>query len=167
MKAAQSRKARPPIGYPPSSVHVAFSESATNQMSLEDLRQTQRVIILGGPRVGKSTLAGQLSGALGIHRVRETDHLIGSLPWSEASQRASEWLDESGPWIVEGTGAVRALRKWLARTPEGKPADLVFMLRTERIERSRGQHAMSKGVQTVWQGIAPELIRRRVRIATE
>ncbi len=136
-------------------------------MDLDELRGTQRVLILGGPSVGKSTLAGQMSGALGIPNVRETDSLIGSLPWSDASQMASEWLDESGPWIVEGVAAVRALRKWLARTPEGQPADLVFMLRTERAQRSRGQQSMSKGVQTIWQGIAPELIRRRVRIATE
>jgi hypothetical protein len=94
---------------------------------------------------------------------RCTDELM-SLGWSESSEAASRLLDEPGPWIVEGVAASRALRKWLARNPSGAPADTVVHLNTPVVARSRGQHVMAAGCQTVWNEIAPELRARGVHL---
>jgi hypothetical protein len=58
----------------------------------------------------------------------------------------------------------RALRKWLDRVPSAVPADLVVYLSLPVVARSRGQHIMAKGCDTVWAEIKPELERRGTRI---
>ncbi|HEY0194873.1 MAG TPA: hypothetical protein VGC42_27360, partial [Kofleriaceae bacterium] len=79
-----------------------------------------RILITGGPRTGKTTLAGALEVELLAQRgagpapaVRHTDDMIeqtkhlGKDGWSEASRLASLWLDAHGPWIIEGVAASR------------------------------------------------------------
>lgn len=59
----------------------------------------------------------------------------------------------------------RALRKWLARAPDHvKPADAIVHLNEAVVERSRGQHMMALGCETVWREIFPDLVRRGTRI---
>ena len=58
----------------------------------------------------------------------------------------------------------RALRKWLARNPEGVPADLIVHLNEPVVHRSPGQHVMALGCLTVWNEIKPALVERGVRI---
>jgi hypothetical protein len=58
----------------------------------------------------------------------------------------------------------RAIRKWLLRQPEGVPADLVVFLGHPVVARSRGQHVMALGCETVWKEILPELRRRGTNI---
>lgn len=121
-----------------------------------------RICITGGPRTGKTTLAEKLqcsslangmTGALLHH----TDDLI-ALGWSEASQAASEWLDEPGPWIIEGVAVSRALRKWRDQHPgEAPPVDQVIFLHTPHEPLSKGQATMAKGVESVHSEIEPWL----------
>lgn len=120
---------------------------------------TARVAIAGGPRCGKTTLAS----ALGVAPVRHTDDLI-SKGWSEASAEAATWFDETGPWIIEGVAVPRALRKWLAAHPDGKPCDIVYWLDTPHTELTKGQRGMLRGCETVWREIVGELERRGVEI---
>jgi hypothetical protein len=54
----------------------------------------------------------------------------------------------------------RALRKWLARKPEGSPADVIVWANEAVAERNRGQHVMALGCLTVWKEIAPALEQR-------
>lgn len=135
-----------------------------------------RVLITGAPRAGKTTLglrmldeAPEYKGGL-PPRLMHTDDLIGKLrgspaeSWSAASAAVSEWFDQDGPWIVEGVTVPRALRKWLARNPEGKPCDRVRLLWTPREVLSEGQAAMAKGTRTVWDIVEPELRSRGVEI---
>lgn len=96
-------------------------------------------------------------------RVHDGEELVG-LEWSAGSQRASEWFDEPGPWICENVAAARALRKWLARNPTGKPAELIVNLTLPVADRVPGQDAMAVGCETVWRQIRPELMRRGVKI---
>jgi hypothetical protein len=94
---------------------------------------------------------------------RGSDELIG-LGWSESSQAASLWFDEPGRWIAEGVAMARALRKWLARNAAGAPADLIVWINEPVVARSRGQHVMALGCQTVWSEIRDELLNRGQRI---
>lgn len=122
-----------------------------------------RIVIAGAPKVGKTTLANHMAAETGV-KVRHTDDLIGSHDWSAASQAASHWFDEAGPWVVEGVTAPRALRKWLASHPVGKPCEVVLWSMAAKTTQSGGQSAMAKGCETVWLEILPELKRRGVQI---
>jgi GTPase SAR1 family protein len=108
-----------------------------------------RICITGGPRTGKTTLATQLC-ATEYDRVRHTDDLIGRHDWSAASAEVATWLDEPGPWIIEGVSVSRALRKWREGHPgDPPPVDRVIYLETPHEPLSKGQSAMAKGVATV------------------
>jgi len=121
----------------------------------------QRLLISGGPRRGKSHLARRI--AADGRRYHHGEELK-DLEWSVGSQRASEWLDEPGPWVCENVAMARALRKWLRRNPTGKPADLIVVLRLPVDDRVKGQDTMAAGVETVWREIEPELRARGVTI---
>jgi len=130
---------------------------------LAELGAHPRVVLVGGPRTGKSIIAARASERCG-RPVRWADALIGELEWSEASALVSQWLDEPGEWIVEGIATVRALRKWLERNP-GKPLDATIVhLGAALHQVSKGQLASSAGVATVWHAILPELQARRTTI---
>ena len=124
-------------------------------------KRLDRIVIAGGPRSGKSTLTSKISSG---YRVHDGEELVG-FEWSPGSLRASEWLDEPGPWICENVAMARALRKWLARNPTGPaPADLVIQLGCQVAERIPGQQRMALGCLTVWEKIKPELLRRGTQI---
>jgi hypothetical protein len=126
----------------------------------------RRVVVAGGPQVGKSTLSERLALQTGF-RSRSTDELIDKLGWSEVSAEVAKWLTEPGPWIVEGTASVRAIRKWLVAHETGKPCDMALVLWTPKAKRSPGQVAMAKGVLTVWKQILPQLLERGVKVMYE
>lgn len=132
-----------------------------------------RICAAGGPKTGKTWLAEKLfehrdwphdvPDCDGCGVLRHTDDLI-HLGWSEASAAAALWFDEPGPWIIEGVAVPRALRKWLAAHPEGKPCDVVYWLEDPHEELTRAQAAMAKGCATVWCEIEDELRARGVEI---
>ncbi len=109
-----------------------------------------RIAIAGWPRAGKTTMALTRANRLACV-VRHTDDLIGRLDWSAASEEVARWLDEPGPWVIEGVAVSRALRKWRAAHPgEPPPVDvLVYLPRGRFSERTPGQVAMGKGCDTV------------------
>jgi hypothetical protein len=119
----------------------------------------QKVLITGGPKAGKTTFAGP--------DAKHTDDLIETLKWSEQSEAVSHWFDEEGPWIIEGVSIPRALRKWLERNPEGKPADVLLYLNGSKIPLNEGQQKMYLSVRTVFNEVKPELIKREVRIVEQ
>lgn len=113
---------------------------------------TKRVVILGGPKTGKTTLAKTADCP-----VRHTDNTMG-LGWSEGSEAVAEWFDEPGPWVVEGVACARALRKWLQAHPVGGlPCDVIVVLHTPHVEWSKGQMAMTKGINKVFGEIMEQL----------
>lgn len=123
--------------------------------------KAQRVVIDGGPRRGKSEIAKKI--AADGRRYHHGDELRG-LEWSAGSQLASEWLDEDGPYVLDNVAMGRALRKWLARNPTGKPADVVVHLSGAVIESNSGQESMATGNDSVWKEIRSELVMRGVRV---
>jgi hypothetical protein len=123
----------------------------------------RRVVILGGPRVGKTTLSDRLKDELQIWTVRHSDD-IKHLGWSESSAEASKWFNESGEWICEGVQMARALRKWLLANPN-TPLDADVITLNRPFETLlKGQDSMTKGVWTVFREIEAELRQRGARI---
>lgn len=128
---------------------------------LEEIGDAPRVLIVGGPGTGKSTLAHRIGPA---ERVRSTDELVGVLEWSEVSVEVALWLCEPGPWVIEGVATARALRKWLAASP-GTALDVVVVLTGQPfVELTKGQAAMNKGVSTVWNEIVIDVLKRGARV---
>lgn len=121
-----------------------------------------RILIIGSPRAGKSNLAQKLGAILGI-APRGTD-LLKDLEWSQASETASHWFDDKGPWVIEGTMGVRALRKWLQRNPRGTPADLVLYRDEPFGTLIPGQVSMAKAVKTIFAEILPDVVKRGVNV---
>ncbi len=110
-----------------------------------------RIVIIGGPKTGKSTLAAQMGGG------RSSDEVM-NLGWSESSEEVSRWLDQPGPWIVEGVAVPRALRKWRERNPDKPaPVDHVIHLTHPHEQLIQGQISMAKGIDTVLAQIMPWL----------
>ncbi len=124
-----------------------------------------RVLIAGVPRSGKTTRAWRIGADLACI-IRHTDDLIASHDWSGASETAAQWFDLPGPWCIEGVAVARALRKWFASHPTGKPADRVIVAHEPVMALTDGQAAMAKGCGKVWAEVVPELVRRGVKIET-
>ena len=120
------------------------------------MEQDLRVLITGGPKAGKTTF----SGPNALH----TDDLIDTHKWSALSEAISYWFDGKGPWVIEGVAIPRALRKWLERNPEGKPADIIIYLNGTKQPLNEGQQKMHLSVRTVFNEVKPELIKRGVEI---
>ena len=127
-----------------------------------------RVCIAGGPQVGKTTLGKELTSLSRTEesyiQLRSTDALVLDLDWHEQSVFVLAWLDDVGPWVIEGVPVIRALRKWLKNHPEGKPCDTLYWRFAARGKRSRGQETLAKGCLAVFQEVEPELRRRGVEI---
>ncbi len=134
-----------------------------------------RVIIVGAPRSGKSTLAREfrrkgLPTYCGdpYSKVKDPEsgvtYLREDMSWSEGSQYVADtWFHLPGPWCCEGQVMARALRKWVAGKNWGAfgwvlemPADRIIVFRNPRpeIPLLRGQLSMAKSVATVWAEIA-------------
>lgn len=121
-----------------------------------------RILVSGWPRAGKTTLANRIGVERGL-LIRHTDDLI-PLGWSPASLEVSVWMENPGPWCIEGVTIPRSLRKWLDRNPEGTPADVVYWSATPREELTTRQIGMGKGTEKVWNEIRDELVRRGMRV---
>lgn len=95
---------------------------------------------------------------------KPTDDLIETHDWSEASAEVASWFDAPGPWVIEGVAVPRALRKWLAAHPEGKPCDVVHWLEQPRVVRTLKQDAMASACRTVMGELIAPLLSRGVKL---
>lgn len=137
-------------------VAVQFAEEF---LTLEGWRPPERLLICGGSRCGKTTLAREID----LH-ARSTDVLAAEYEWSQQSEIIAAWLSIPGPWTIEGCAASRGLRKWLAAVDLGKPCDRIVRMTTPMCDRTAKQASMSKAEATIWAGIEPEIKRRGVQI---
>jgi RecA/RadA recombinase len=113
-----------------------------------------RIVILGWPGAGKTTLAHRLAvdaAAAGQPTtVRHTDDLIATHDWSAASAEVAKWFDVPGPKIIEGVAAARALRKWREAHPgEPPPVDRVINLTHPHRPLDSRSVGMGKGCDKV------------------
>lgn len=118
--------------------------------------------------MGKTTLTAKLAqGSRYQVKTEQQYRELERAAWSDGSNIASFWLNERGPWILEGVTMVRALRKWLLRNPNGKPCDLIYWMRQPKVARSPGQVSMAKACETIWNQIRAEVERRGVQVMEE
>ena len=130
---------------------------------------TRRIIIVGGPLCGKSTMAAQLR-AQGIPtycgdpqtRVRQVEldvTYLPLMPWSDASAYVAErWLTMDGPWCCEGVVMARAVRK-LIKAGLGdvlKGVEIMYLDHPYQT-LTPGQASMAKAVATVWSEVEQNL----------
>lgn len=150
----------------PTRTHEAEAEALADQVC-RGLGECRRVVVVGGPGTGKTTLAAALARRLGAEH-RTTDALVDQgLEWSEVSDRVAGMLGDRGaPWVLEGAAAVRGLRKWL-RSNNGHPGVVVVNLDRPVAGRTPRQEAMAKGVGTVWRQVAPALRARGVKVMAD
>lgn len=120
-----------------------------------------RIVIVGGPKTGKTTLAAQLAGV--ETPVFATDDLIGKLEWGEDSAEVASWFGRPGPWIIEGVTTVRALRKWLLGNT-GAPCDVVYRLEIPHQPLTSQQQTLHRQIRTQFGQISAELRDRGVTI---
>ena len=130
-----------------------------------------RVIIVGGPCRGKSTLADRLHDEHGwpvycgdpASTVRYQYPYVEYLPEGLdmhgdrgcAAWIAKRWIGMPGPWIMEGHAMARALVRYLQTGNPPPPADRIVVLDCPaHREESPGQARMHKGVMTTWERIA-------------
>lgn len=125
-----------------------------------------RVVIVGGPRRGKSWLARELSAPVfcGDPRSKVKDpeegvhYLPEGIPFAgddgAAMWVACNWFTMPGPWVLEGHVMARALRRWTRDHYNGYPCDRIIVLdRPAMCDATRGQDSMHTGVMKVWSEI--------------
>jgi hypothetical protein len=134
---------------------------------------TERVVIVGGPRCGKSWLADELADhIIGCRvfcgdpksKVKEPLAGINYLPegldfGSESSQWiVDNWLTLPGPWVMEGHIMARVLRKWMRQFAGVEfeaefPCDEIYVFTEQRPELDLlpGQVSLHRGVMTEWE----------------
>lgn len=136
-----------------------------------------RIVIIGGPSRGKSTLADALHTATGypVYCGDPASKVLFQKPYSHYLPEGlafsgefgpslwicANWFQRPGPWICEGHCMARALRRWVKDPrswPDGmlaRPCDRIIVLdRPAHRATNRGQEAMHLGVLTVWNQIA-------------
>lgn len=166
-KQATTTKAKRPSARATKANHPALkSRDERLDGLIASLGDASRVIICGGPNHGKSTLASLIADRYGLE-LKRTDSLLAGgndLHWSEQSLYVSRWFDQQGQWVIEGTTATRALRKWLDRNPRTVLQATVIYLRDAVADQDPKQHAMSKGDWTVWNEVKAKLARHGVKV---
>jgi hypothetical protein len=135
---------------------------------------TLRVVIVGGPSRGKSTLADEMHRATGVpvycgdpaskvvFKKPYTHYLPEGLDFAGDNGAAAwvckNWFTMRGPFVCEGHVMARALRRWHTHNidyPTMYPADKIIVLdRPAHRPCSKGQEAMHAGVMKVWREIA-------------
>lgn len=168
-----------PMDNPNPNPNPSANRSASTTVSLDPSNDpTRRVLIIGGPRRGKSTLARNLrtaddnvNGSIAIPTfcgdpislVKDPEpgvtYLPENLSWSESSQYiADNWLTQPGPWCCEGIAMARAVRKLVNSDRSAVLDGVEIVVISDPIESagqlSSGQIVMAKGVMTVWAEVA-------------
>ena len=112
----------------------------------ECLAKYKRIAITGGPRTGKTTLAGRIADRPIVH----TDDYK-HLDWSECSRYVCALVNEmKGPLVVEGVRVPHALRK-------GMLVDAVIWLDQPLMALTRGQRAMRDACNTVMMEVRQDM----------
>lgn len=128
-----------------------------------------RVVVLGGPRTGKTTYATKLAKQLGAHLAStgkrteapeglvSTDNWMHKSTWADLPDAVIKDLKGRDSFVLEGTQAARVLRRWLVREPESVKVDKVLVFGQPWVARTPGQESMAKAVRTIFRDLQPLL----------
>jgi len=108
-----------------------------------------RLLIIGRPRCGKTTLATRLGAEHGLE-VTHLDKYLGEMPWSELSDWIAEQLAKDGNWIIEGCSGVRGLRKYLKANPNKPLPFEVRWLDDYKVLPTPKQHAFGTACKAIY-----------------
>jgi len=120
-----------------------------------------KLVIGGGTRCGKSTLAEHIGRALRLP-VYHADDLI-HLGWSEASEAFADVIAHGRDGVYEGVATVRSLRKMMKR-PRIRPCTEYVHLSTPMVALTPKQHALNAAIESVYREISPRLRARYVQV---
>lgn len=114
-----------------------------------------RLLITGGPRTGKSTLAQQLALEMSTPHC-STDELLDDtgLSWHATITQVVKWMEQPEPWLIEGVKIPHAMACWAELHPKTPPADRVIFLTKPLVLLTGKQLAMMKGIYSVWRGVS-------------
>lgn len=121
-----------------------------------------RIVICGGPRVGKTSLAQRLAQESGLPVV-STDNFIG-VPWGSVPETVILSVKYAEDWILEGIQATRVLRKWLQTAPLEARITVVHYLKTPVVARTKKQDSTAKAVASVLDSIRRDLQTLRIPV---
>lgn len=110
----------------------------------------KRVAIVGGPQVGKTTLAKTITDRP-IHHNDDGKHI----EWSKQPEYWKNAVAGQESFVIEGVQAARALRK-------GLQVDAVVELDHPWVELKKGQAAMRKGHHTIFADVIKQNPRLKV-----
>lgn len=129
-----------------------------------------RVVVIGAPRVGKSTYATKLAKQYGVHlastgkRSEQPEGLVSTDNYMKRGSFADvpgliiKDLKGRQSFVLEGTQAVRVLRTWYQQDPEGPKLDkVIYVQNAPWVRHNKGQAAMGKSVRTIFRDVAPLL----------
>lgn len=134
-----------------------------------------RIVVIGGPRTGKTTYATKLAKQLGCHlgstgkRTEQPDGLVSTdnymrrADWKTLPDVVLKDLKDRDSWVLEGTQAARVLRRALKEDPKFT-VDKVLVFGRPWVQRNPGQEAMAKGVRTILNDMAPLLRDRGIEV---
>lgn len=122
-----------------------------------------KTLIIGGPRTGKTTYAvNLLQNGVQIYHC----DALKDTPWSEQSDHiATHWLTIDGAWVIEGTAAVRALRKYIKANTAPMTDWEIIWVDEPKVELSSGQKGMRTSVTKMWkEEIEPVVLARGANV---
>lgn len=125
-----------------------------------------KIIIAGGPRCGKSTLAR----TLGCPHVWATDWLLDTFferyapgTMHKLADEIVHWMARPGPWVIEGCPTILAIREWLHLTRQ-KPCDKLIWLDTPYEELNPARRQLLRMCDATFQDTHEWLHRLGVKI---
>ncbi len=134
-----------------------------------------RIVVIGGPRTGKTTYATKLAKQLGCHlgstgkRTEQeeglvsTDNYMKRADWKTLPDVILKDLKPRESWVLEGTQAARVLRRALREDPSFR-VDKVLVFGRPWVARNPGQEAMAKGVRTILADMMPLLEKAGIEV---
>ncbi len=111
-----------------------------------------RIVVIGGPRTGKTTYATKLARQVGAHLAStgkrteneaglvSTDNYMRRANWKTLPDVVIKDLRGRENWVLEGTQAARVLRRWLRESPDEVKVDKVLVFNRAWVPRNPGQH---------------------------
>ena len=131
---------------------LSFSRKELNEVKRESNNKEPMILVLGGPRTGKSTFSKTLSDSVWC-----SDDVMGR-SWAEQPEIIARTILERKYEVVEGVAVARGVRNLLRRGFKGKDiCSELYVLTIPKVYLSSGQLNMKKGTETIIKEIIPYL----------